>query len=90
MASPNNVRRETSVAIIGSLMRGLKRDREYRHFRAKGDAAPQYVEIREDINHHREIEMELQALCYEYVWQQKRWLVSRDSRYVADFSPMLH
>ena len=42
------------------------------------------------MNHHREIEAELQALDYEHVWQRKRWRVRRDSRYVADFSTDLH
>ena len=36
------------------------------------------------------IETELQALGYEYMWQQKRWRVWRDSIYVGDFSPDLH
>ena len=36
------------------------------------------MEIREDANHHREIEAELQALGYEYAWQRKRWRVWRD------------
>ena len=48
------------------------------------------MDIREDVNHHREIEAEFQALGYEYAWQRKRWRVWRDSRYVADCSPDLH
>ena len=45
-----------------------------------------HVEIREDVNHHREIKAELQALGYEYAWQRKRWRVWGDSQYVADSS----
>ena len=45
------------------------------------------MEIREDVNHDHGIEAELQALCYEYAWQRKRWRVWRDSRYIANFSP---
>ena len=67
------------MAIIRSIMRGLEWDREYRHSRPQGEPAPQYVEIREDVNHHREIEAELQALGYEHVWQRKRWHVWCDS-----------
>ena len=48
------------------------------------------MEIREDVNQHRKIEPELQALGYEYAWQRKRWRVWRDSRYVAQCSPDLH
>ena len=81
MASP----RKPAQAIIRSLMRGLGRDQEYRHSRPQGEAAPQYVEIREDANHHGEIEAELPALGYEHAWQRKRWRVCRDSRYVPDF-----
>ena len=77
------------MAIICSLMRGLEWDREYRHCRPQGEAAPQCVEIRGDVSHHCESEAEHQALCYEYAWQRKRWRVWRDSRYVADFSPDL-
>ena len=90
MASPEHATRMPSLAIICSLMRGLEWEREYHHSRPQGEAAPQYVEIREDVNHHREIEAELQALGYEYAWQRKRWRVGRDSRYVADFSLDLH
>ena len=90
MAGPANVRREPSLAIICSLMRGLEWDREYCHSRAQGDAAGQYVEIREDVNHHREIEAELRALGYEYKWQQKRWCIWCDRRYIPAFSPDLH
>ena len=90
MASPKNKTKEPSLAIIRSLMRGLEWDPEYRHSRAQGDAAPQYVEIREDVNHRREIEAELHALGYEHAWQRKRWRVWRDSRYVANFSSDLH
>ena len=71
-------------------MRGLNLDREDRHCGLQREAAPQYVEIREDVNHHRESEGELQALSYECGWQRKRWRVWRDSRYVANFSPGLH
>ena len=55
MGSPKNVRREPSPAIIYSLMRGLEWDREYRHCRSQGQASPQYVTIREGVNHHRKI-----------------------------------
>ena len=77
------------LAVIRNL-RGTEWDREYRHSQAQGEAAPQYVEICEDVDHHREIKRELQALGYKYVWQRKRWCVSRDSQYVANFSPHLH
>ena len=90
MTSPKNKNREPSLAIIRSLRRGLEWDRGYRHSRVQGDAAPQYVGIRDDVNHHREIEAELQALGYEHALQRKRWRVWRDSQYFADFSPNLH
>ena len=79
-----------SLAIICSLMRGLEWDQEYRHSRPQAKAAPQYVEIRDDVDHHREIQAGLQALGYEYAWQRKQYCVWRDSRYVADFTPDLH
>ena len=79
MGNPKHATREPSLASI-----------KYRHSSPKGEAARQYVVIREDVNHHSEIEAELQALGHEYVWQQKRWRVWRDSRYVANFSPDLH
>ena len=63
MASPKNMRQEPSLPIIHNLMRGLEWNREYRHSRAQGDATPQYMEIREDVNHHRGIETELKALA---------------------------
>ena len=81
--------REPSLVIIRSLMRGLELDREYPHSRAQGYPAPQYVEIREDVNHHREIEPELRALGYEHAWQQKRWRVLQYSRYAAVLSSWL-
>ena len=56
-----------SLAIICSLMRGLEWNQEYRHSRTQGEADPEYVEIRKNVSHHREIEAELQALGYEYV-----------------------
>ena len=90
MAVPKKVRREPSLAIIRSLMQGLEWYREYRHSQAQGDTAPEYVEIRGDVNHHREKQTELQALGYEHAWQRKRWRVWRDSRYVANRSPELH
>ena len=90
MASPKKVRLEPSLAIFCRLMRGLQWDPEYRHSRAKGDAVPQYVEICEDVNHHAEIETELQALGYERAWQRKRWRVWLHSGYVANFSLDLH
>ena len=90
MASAKNLRREASLAIVPSHMRGLEWNLEYRHSQAKGDAAPKYVEIPEDVNHHREIETELQALGYEHAWHRKRWRVWRDNQYVADVSPELH
>ena len=52
-----------------------------------GGNYPQYVEIREDVNHHREIETELEAPGYEYAWQRKLWRVWRINRYVPDFGP---
>ena len=90
MASPKNVRREPSLAIISNLMRVLKWNREYSHPWAQGEAAPQYMEIRKDLSRHRKIEAELQALGYEHALQRRRWRVCRDSRYVADFSPDPH
>ena len=80
MVSPYQATRMPSLAIIRSLMRGLEWDREYRHSQPQGEAAPQYVEIHEDVNHHHDIEAELQALGYEYAWQRKLWRVWRDSR----------
>ena len=90
MASPERATNLPSLAIIRSLMRGLEWDRVYQHSRPQGEAAPKYVEIPEDVKHHGKIEAKLQALGYEYAWQQKRWRAWRDSRYVADFSPHLH
>ena len=52
--------------------------------------APQYVEIPKDVNHHREIETEVQALGYGYQWRRKRSRVWRDSRYLPAFTPDLH
>ena len=69
MASPEHATRVPSLAIIRSFMRGLEREW---HSRPRGEAAPKYVEIREDVSHHREIQAELQALGYEYAWQRKR------------------
>ena len=86
MASPKHATSVPSLAIIRGLIGGLDWDREYRHSRPQGEAAPQYVEIR----NHREMEAELQAVGYEYAWQRKRWHVWCDSRDVADFSPDLH
>ena len=71
-------------------MRGLECDQEYSHSRAQGETAPQYVEIRDSVNHHRAMEMELQALGYEYPWQRQWWRIWRDSHYIANFSPDLH
>ena len=65
-------------------------DREYRDSRPQRKAAPLYVEVGEDVNHHRKIEAVLQALGYQYAWLQKRWRVWRDSRYAADFSADIH
>ena len=79
-----------SLARIRSLMRGLKWDRDYRHSWPQGEAALQYAEISEDVNHHREIKAELQALGYKYTWQRTLWRASHDSRFVANFSPNLH
>ena len=91
MASSGNVRRVPNLAIIRGLMGGLEEGREFCHSRPEdGVCAPQYVEIRDDVSHHREIEAELQALGYEYHWQQKRWRVWRDRRCVPAFSPDLH
>ena len=90
MACPGNVRLKPSLAIICSLMTGLARHREYRHSRAEGGPAPEYVEIREEINHHCEMEPELRALGYAYGWLQKRWRVWHDRRYVHALSPDLH
>ena len=47
------------------------------------------MEIREDVNHHRRIKTDLQALGHEHGWQRKPWRVLRYSRYIADFSPDL-
>ena len=71
MASPERATRTPSLAIIRSLMWGLEQDREYRHSRPQGEAAPLNMEIREDLNHHHEIEAELQALGYEYARQPR-------------------
>ena len=90
MASPKNMRREASLAIIRSVMRVLQWDREYRHYRAQQDAALQYLEIRKDVKHHREIKAELQTLGYKHARQRRPSHVWRDSRYVADFSPHFH
>ena len=79
MASPKNLLREPSLAIILSLRRWLEWDREYRHSRTQGGAAPRYVEIRDDVKHHRKIEREIQALGYEHAWQGKRWRFWLDS-----------
>ena len=86
MTSPKQMRQERSLELTGSLRRGLEWDREYRHSRAQGEAAPQYVEIPEDVNHHREMDTELQVLGYEYAWQRKRWRIWRNSQYVAHLS----
>ena len=86
MASP----KKPCLAIIRSLMPGLEWDREYRHPGPQAEAALQYMEISEDVGHHREIEAHLQHLGYEHVWQQKRWRACRDSRYVGNFRPDLH
>ena len=56
------MRREPSLAIIRSLMRGVEWDREYRHSQAKGGAAPQYMQVCKDVTHHRKIKAELRAL----------------------------
>ena len=66
MGSSKNVCREPTLVIICSLLGGLEWDREYRHYRAEGDAGFQYVEICEDVNNHGEIEAELRVLGYEY------------------------
>ena len=88
--SPMTSPKKPGLVIIRSLRRGLEWDRVYRHSRPKGEAAPGWSEICEDVNHHREIKGELQALGYEHAWQRKQWRVWRDSRYVTDFSPDLH
>ena len=49
MASPRNVRQKPTLPIIRSLMRGLEWDQEYHRFRAQGQAALQYVDIRGDV-----------------------------------------
>ena len=54
--------KKPSLAIIRSLKQGPESDRKYCHSRPQGEAASQYAEIREDVNHHREIKAELQAL----------------------------
>ena len=56
-----------SLAINRGFMRGIEEGWEFRHSRPEdGVRAPQYVEICEDVSHHREIEAELQALGYGY------------------------
>ena len=54
MASPKHATRVPSLAIVHSVMRGFGWDQEYRHSRPQEEAAPQHVEIREDVNHDRE------------------------------------
>ena len=54
-------------------MRGLEEGRKFRHsWPADGTGGLAYVEIREDVTHHRQIETELRSLGYEYQWQRKR------------------
>ena len=80
MASSEILRRVPSLAIIRGLITGLEEGREFRHSRPEdGVRAPQYMVIHGDLSHHCEIKAELQALGYEYQWQQKRWPVLRDS-----------
>ena len=43
-----------------------------------GDAAPQYVEIPEDVNRHCEMEAEVRAMVTEYQWERKRLRIWRD------------
>ena len=88
--SPMASTKNPNLAIIHSLRGGLELDREYRHSRPQREGARQYVDIVEEVNHHREMEEQLRALGYEHAWQRKRWPVWRDSGYVADFSPDLH
>ena len=72
MAACENMRRLPSLAIIRGLMRRLEECRECREFchSRPGDIlrAPPYLEIRDDVSHHREIDAELQALGYKYQW----------------------
>ena len=90
MTSPENVRRERSLTIISSLMRGPERDREYRHSRAQGNATTEYVGIRKDVIYQRKIKAELRALGYKYQWQRKPWRILRDCQYVPAFNPDRH
>ena len=48
------------------------------------------MEIREDVNRHREIEAEVLAFGYEHAWQQRLWRVLRDSLYITDLRPNIH
>ena len=73
------------------LMRGLEEGREFRHSRPEdGVGAPCYVEVHEDVSHHREIESELRSLGYKFQHERKRWREWRDTNYVPAFRPDLH
>ena len=62
-----------TLAIIRGLMSRREEGRKFRHSPpADSTGGPAYVEIREDVAHHREIETELHSLGYEYQWQRKR------------------
>ena len=74
-----------------SLMRGWEEGREFSHSRPRdGVSAPSYVEVPQDVSHHREIETELRSLGYEFQHQRKRWRVWWYTNYVPAFSPDLH